>query len=125
MRLNRANAAVRDQQRERDSAQRENVQNQACANLWRELVGESHMGFIIFRDTEHLGRGTENWKRRTQLVEYCTAVVDQPLNEKRAALQEQGNNPTQRRKIQAEIFEDEVKVCIHIIPAHHLKLRLN
>lgn len=39
MRLNRANAAMRDQQREHDAG-RENIQNQACAYLWRELVGE-------------------------------------------------------------------------------------
>jgi len=40
MRLNRANAAMRDQQREHDKSSRENVQNQACAYLWHELVGQ-------------------------------------------------------------------------------------
>lgn len=41
MRLNRANATVRDRQREQESGAKGNVQNQACAYLWRELVGES------------------------------------------------------------------------------------
>ncbi|KAF9451714.1 hypothetical protein P691DRAFT_723488 [Macrolepiota fuliginosa MF-IS2] len=89
MRLNRANATMRDQQREHDSGSRENVQNQACAYLWRELVA--------------------NWKRRTQLVQYCSAVVDQSLKEKREALQEQSNDHAQQRKTQAAIFADEVK----------------
>lgn len=40
MRLNRANAAMRDQQREHNKGSRENVQNQACAYLWHELVGK-------------------------------------------------------------------------------------
>jgi hypothetical protein len=40
MRLNRANATVRDRQREHESGAQGNVQNQACGYLWRELVGE-------------------------------------------------------------------------------------
>jgi len=41
MRLNRANAAMRDQERTQDGLGGENVQNQACAYIWRELVGQS------------------------------------------------------------------------------------
>lgn len=41
MRLNRANATARDRQRERESGAQGNVQSQACAYLWRELVGKS------------------------------------------------------------------------------------
>ncbi|EKM80294.1 hypothetical protein AGABI1DRAFT_113493 [Agaricus bisporus var. burnettii JB137-S8] len=88
MRLNRANATVRDRQREQESGAKGNVQNQACAYLWRELV--------------------ENWKRRTQLVDYCTTTVEQSLKEKREALQE-SNDPSQKRATQAAIFADEVK----------------
>lgn len=40
MRLNRANATMRDQERMRDSTGRGNVQEQACLSMWRELVGE-------------------------------------------------------------------------------------
>ncbi|KAL9712705.1 hypothetical protein Ac2012v2_003942 [Leucoagaricus gongylophorus] len=87
MRLNRANAAMRDQQREHDKSSRENVQNQACAYLWHELV--------------------ENWKRRTQLVEYCTVVVDQSLKEKREALE--SVDPGQLRMIQTAVYADQVK----------------
>ncbi|KXN86261.1 Coiled-coil domain-containing protein 58 [Leucoagaricus sp. SymC.cos] len=87
MRLNRANATMRDQQREHNSSG-ESVQNQACAYLWRELV--------------------ENWKRRTQLVEYCSAVVDQPMKEKREAL-EKTDDPREQRKIQSAIFAAQVK----------------
>ncbi|RDB22874.1 Coiled-coil domain-containing protein 58 [Hypsizygus marmoreus] len=88
MRLNRANAAVRDKERLQDSTGG-NVQDQACLNMWRELVS--------------------NWKRRTELVEYCVKVVDQSLNEKRKAMDTQSDDPRTQRKIQAEIFADEVK----------------
>lgn len=40
MRLNRANATMRDQERMRDSTGNGNVQEQACLSMWRELVGE-------------------------------------------------------------------------------------
>ena len=39
MRVNRANAAMRDRQRSGDQAPTGNVQDEACAYLWRELVG--------------------------------------------------------------------------------------
>ncbi|KAJ3563848.1 hypothetical protein NP233_g8676 [Leucocoprinus birnbaumii] len=89
MRLNRANATMRDQQREHDTSSGENIQSQACAYLWRELV--------------------ENWKRRTQLVQYCTDVVDRSLTEKREALEDQSGDPGQQRKTQAAIYADQVK----------------
>lgn len=59
---------------------------------------------------------SENWKRRTQLVEYCTSVLDQSLKEKREALQEQSDDPSQRRKTQAAMFADEVKVRSGVRP---------
>lgn len=89
MRLNRANAAMRDQERAQDGLGGENAQNQACAYIWRELVG--------------------NWKRRTQLVEYCANVIDEDLKEKQRVIHGQSNDPTSRRKTQAAIFANEVK----------------
>ena len=41
MRLNRANAAVRDHERVHRETGGGTVQDQACASLWRELVGTS------------------------------------------------------------------------------------
>ncbi|KIK06718.1 hypothetical protein K443DRAFT_674001 [Laccaria amethystina LaAM-08-1] len=89
MRLNRANAAMRDQERTQDGLGGENVQNQACAYLWRELVG--------------------NWRRRTQLVEYCANVVDEDLKEKRNVSQGQSNDPISWRKTQVAILVNQVK----------------
>ena len=51
-----------------------------------------------------------NWKRRTELLEYCTTVVDQALIDKRRTFEVQAEDPTSRRKIQGAVFEDEVKV---------------
>lgn len=55
---------------------------------------------------------TGNWQRRTQLVEYCSSVVEQTLNEKRSRLDGEPFDltPATRRKIQGTIFADEVKV---------------
>jgi len=89
MRLNRANATVQDQGRIHGGTGGGTVQDQACASLWRELVG--------------------NWKRRTELLEYCTTVVDQALIDKRRTFEGQAEDPTSRRKIQGAVFEDEVK----------------
>ncbi|KAF9009077.1 caffeine-induced death protein 2-domain-containing protein [Cyathus striatus] len=89
MRLNRANAAARDQQRDNDDNKGVNVQEQACFQLWRELV--------------------ENWKRRTQLVEYCVSVVDQSLSEKKVALDAANADSSVQRRLQGEIFAEEVK----------------
>ncbi|KAF8655252.1 hypothetical protein AX16_003155 [Volvariella volvacea WC 439] len=88
MRLNRANAAARDKDRTQDVSQG-NVQDLACTAIWRELV--------------------ENWKRRTMLVNYCVNVVDQSLDEKRRAMQSVTEDARERRRMQGEIYADEVK----------------
>lgn len=52
----------------------------------------------------------ENWKRRTEIVDYCVNVVDQSTNEKRRALQGLQGDARAQRKMQAELFAEEVKV---------------
>ncbi|KAF8631954.1 hypothetical protein AX15_002115 [Amanita polypyramis BW_CC] len=89
MRLNRANATMRDRERVGDRILAGNVQDEACAYLWRELVA--------------------NWKRRTQLVEYCVDVVDQSINEKNEGMEKTNLDPSSRRKMQAEKYAEEVK----------------
>lgn len=51
-----------------------------------------------------------NWNRRTQLIEYCVGVVDQSLEEKRQSIQGQDVDPVLKRKTQAAMYSDEVKV---------------
>ncbi|KAF8913887.1 caffeine-induced death protein 2 [Gymnopilus junonius] len=89
MRLNRANATMRDQDRLRGLNGQNTVQDEACESIWRELVA--------------------NWKRRTQLVEYCVSVVDQSLTEKRAVLEDQTQDESSRRRTQGEMYADQVK----------------
>jgi hypothetical protein len=64
---------------------------------------------------DYLSLELGNWRRRTELLEYCTTVVDQALIEKRSTLEGQAQDPTSRRKIQGALFEDEVKVSFNII----------
>ncbi|PPR06976.1 hypothetical protein CVT26_004296 [Gymnopilus dilepis] len=89
MRLNRANATMRDQDRLHGLNGSNTVQDEACEYIWRELVA--------------------NWKRRTQLVEYCVSVVDQSLNEKQETVADQTQDELSRRKIQGEIYAEQVK----------------
>ncbi|KDR83752.1 hypothetical protein GALMADRAFT_236106 [Galerina marginata CBS 339.88] len=89
MRLNRANANMRDQDRIHGLSGNSTVQDQACEYIWRDLVA--------------------NWKRRTQLVEYCTTVVDKSLDEKRRSLEDQSQDERTRRKMQGELFANQVK----------------
>ncbi|KAF9259492.1 hypothetical protein L218DRAFT_933573 [Marasmius fiardii PR-910] len=87
MRLNRASAAIRDQERERPG--KGTVQDQACGRIWKEL--------------------TANWKRRQQLIEYCTSVIDESVNEKQEIIQDQESSPAVTRKAIAEKYTEQVK----------------
>lgn len=112
MRLNRANSAVGDHERIHRETGGGTVQDRACASLWRELVGTSFDRWLEF---DYLSLELGNWKRRTELLEFCTTVVDQALIEKQSALEGQAQNPTSRRKVQGALFEDEVKVFFNMI----------
>jgi hypothetical protein len=91
MRLNRTNAQFRDRDRLGDSG-KGSVQDQACAYFWQDLV--------------------ENWKRRIEIVDYCTAVVDQTFETEKKAYENQREtqtDPAWHRRAQAALFESEVK----------------
>lgn len=88
MRLNRSNAQFRDMDRS-GIIPVGNTQNSACEYVWKELL--------------------ENWKRRTEIVEYCVNIVDQSMNEKRKTLEAQQGDARAQRKMQAELFAEEVK----------------
>ncbi|PSS05376.1 hypothetical protein PHLCEN_2v3865 [Hermanssonia centrifuga] len=87
MRLNRTNAQFRDL--DRLGVTHGNVQDQACAHLWKDLV--------------------ENWKRRTEIIEYCVTVVDQSKEEKQESLEKTDAEPSAQRKIRAELYSEQVK----------------
>ncbi|KAI0701808.1 caffeine-induced death protein 2-domain-containing protein [Cytidiella melzeri] len=87
MSLNRTNAKFRDL--ERAGIGKGSVQDQSCAHLWKDLV--------------------ENWKRRTEIVDYCVNVVDQSLEEKRRSLDTVDADPAAQRKIKGALFAEEVK----------------
>ncbi|KJA24490.1 hypothetical protein HYPSUDRAFT_183452 [Hypholoma sublateritium FD-334 SS-4] len=89
MRLNRAGANMRDKDRIQGHSGNASVQDQACESIWRELVA--------------------NWKRRTQLVEFCVSVVDQSITDSRNAMESESLDPANQRKIQGDIFAEEVK----------------
>ncbi|KAF8914578.1 caffeine-induced death protein 2-domain-containing protein [Mucidula mucida] len=88
MRLNRANAVMRDKERGSPSG-KGTVQDQACFYLWQELMS--------------------NWARRTQLVQFCVDVVDKSVQDKKAIVEDSESTPASQRKAQAEIYSDTVK----------------
>jgi hypothetical protein len=54
---------------------------------------------------------TANWKRRTQLVNYCAEVVDQSISEGRIELEmQQRDSAAVQKKTRGRIYENEVKV---------------
>lgn len=85
MRLNRANAVMRDKDRSQGGTAGD-VQDQACLKTWRELAA--------------------NWRHRTKLIEYCVFVVDQSAAEKRTATED---DQSSMLKFKAATLEDEVK----------------
>jgi hypothetical protein len=85
---------VRDQERNGRSTGKGSVQDQACANLWAELVS--------------------NWTRRRTIIEYCVGVVDQSKEEKQKAAQAE-EDPARRRAMEAKVFSDDVKVCSFLV----------
>ena len=107
MRLNRATAAARDQARE--SSGRKAADDQACENIWAELVG----AYTIPSPRKCLAKRarTANWKRRTTLIGYCVSVVDESIDSKRSQISEKQADPTAQRRIKGEMYSDEVLVC--------------
>lgn len=57
-------------------------------------------------------RTIANWKRRTEIVEYCVGVVDQSMDTKRMAIQAETEDPAAQRRIQGALYAEEVKVRI-------------
>lgn len=108
MRLNRSNAQFRDRDRAGTSG-KGNIQDQACAYVWKELVGKPLRCFILKR-SYILVLCLENWKRRTEMINYCVDIVDQSMEEKRKSLTSEEGDARAQRKTQAAMFADEVKV---------------
>lgn len=53
---------------------------------------------------------TANWTRRKTLIEYCVSAVDESLDSQRKVIQSQDVDPRERRKAQAAMYSDDVKV---------------
>jgi hypothetical protein len=54
--------------------------------------------------------GLENWKRRTEMINYCVDIVDQSMDGKRKSSTSEEGDARAERKAQAVMFADEVKV---------------
>jgi hypothetical protein len=57
-------------------------------------------------------RFTDNWTRRTKIIDYCVNVIDVAQQEKRLNLETVGDDARAQRKIQAALFADETKVRV-------------
>jgi hypothetical protein len=74
-----------------------------CGRIWLVCVG--HVS-----TSSHAYKSVENWKRRTEIVSYCVGVVDKSMAEKRQSMQDQAEDSSAQRRIQAALYADEVKV---------------
>ncbi|TFK87072.1 hypothetical protein K466DRAFT_523089 [Polyporus arcularius HHB13444] len=88
MRLNRTTAQYRDRERSGLTGKGD-VEEQACAHVWRELIA--------------------NWSRRRDIVGYCVGVLDESVEEKRQALQDAGDDASAQRKARGALYAEEVK----------------
>ncbi|QRV86745.1 caffeine-induced death protein [Ceratobasidium sp. AG-Ba] len=87
MRMNRNLAQFRD--RDRLSSRRSVPQDEACLHFWRELVA--------------------NWVNRTEIVNYCVAVVDRSMEAKRASIAGQDPKLDENKRTASSLYTDEVK----------------
>ncbi|KAI0638054.1 caffeine-induced death protein 2-domain-containing protein [Trametes polyzona] len=88
MRLNRTTAQFRDRERT-GLGGKGDIEEQACAQVWRELVA--------------------NWSRRKEIVDYCVGVMDESLEEKRQSLQNAGDDASAQRRAKGILYAEEVK----------------
>lgn len=65
--------------------------------------------FLGWKST-HRFVSAENWRRRTEIINYCVDVVDQSMSEKQKQLDNQDMDPAQQRKVQGALYAEEVKV---------------
>ena len=107
MRLNRTTAQYRDRERE-GLGGKGDVEEQACAHVWKELVGTFASTIAVTRMCTDIL--TANWSRRTDIVHYCVGVVDSSLDEKRQILQDAGDDASAQRKAKGILYAEEVKV---------------
>lgn len=91
MRLNRTVAQFRDRDRSLSvgSSSAQSPDEEACAFFWKDLV--------------------LNWKRRTEIIEYCVDVVDKSMEQKRQTFEKEDVTKETARRLKDEHFEEEVK----------------
>ncbi|KAB5595248.1 Tryptophanyl-tRNA synthetase [Ceratobasidium theobromae] len=89
MRMNRNLAQFRDLDRQKSHRNGSQLQDEACLHFWRELVA--------------------NWINRTEIVNYCVAVVDASMEAKRQALAGQDPKLDENRRTATALYTDEVK----------------
>jgi len=88
MRLNRTVAQFRDLDRT-GVAGKGSVQDQACLQIWRELV--------------------DNWTRRTKIIDYCVGVLDSSKKDTQTSIDNLEDDPRSQRKLRAALYADDTK----------------
>ena len=51
-----------------------------------------------------------NWKRRTEIIQYCVDVVDHSINLKRSSIENDDLSNETKKDLRQASFEEEVKV---------------
>ncbi|KAI5120681.1 hypothetical protein M0805_006970 [Coniferiporia weirii] len=90
MGLNRTGAQFRDRDRTMGSpSAKSNPEEEACAYFWSDLVS--------------------NWKKRTEIIQYCVDIVDQSIDSKREAIEKEDLGPEALSRLKNASFTEEVK----------------
>lgn len=108
VRLNRASAARRDENRSRGLPPTRG-QDEACLKVWREMIGMSVSSLSPFLPAETLTKTIlAGWQHRQRLLTFCTSTVERDLQEKQRLIQ--GQEPGLDRHPSASLFEEQVLV---------------
>lgn len=59
-----------------------------------------------------LARFSANWKRRSEIIQYCVDVVDQSLDNNRSAVDNIDLSSEAKKELRRASFEAEVKASI-------------
>ncbi|KAL5487662.1 hypothetical protein ACEPAI_5770 [Sanghuangporus weigelae] len=90
MRLNRTVAQFRDRERTASgSVTSRRPEDEACEYFWKDLVS--------------------NWRKRTEIIQYCVDVVDQSIDGKRKAIESEQLSAEDKSSLKQASYAEEVK----------------
>lgn len=113
MRLNRTVAQFRD--RDRHSSAAHIPEEDACAFFWKDLV--CVWNHIRNSSLSYSSFGIANWKKRTEIIQYCVAIVDQSIEDKQKTIETRELDADVEAQLKKASYAEGVRVRRNVSPA--------